>query len=90
MRARKPSVSVGQAAFAGASLLPTSVLVTLELIGSRVHPQDIPLLNDMTDRARDDGSDSEYERRLLMPDGSVKYLHFGIAAPSSAAIVRHY
>jgi len=49
--------------------------VTLELIGSRVHPEDIPLLNDMIARARGTGSDFEYEHRLLMPNHSVKYLH---------------
>ena len=49
--------------------------MTLELIGSRVHPEDIPLLNEMIDRARGDGSDFEYEHRLQMPDHSVKYLH---------------
>ncbi len=48
--------------------------VTLERIGTRVHPEDIPLLNDMIDRARGAGSDIEYEHRLLMPDHSVKYL----------------
>ena len=52
-----------------------AVPVTLELIGSRVHPEDMPLMNDMIDRARGDGSDFEYEHRLQMPDGSVKYLH---------------
>jgi PAS domain S-box-containing protein len=51
------------------------VPVTLELIGSRVHPEDIPLLNDMIDRARGDGSDFECEHRLLMPDHTVKYVH---------------
>ena len=51
------------------------VPVTLKLIGSRVHPEDIPLLNEMLDRARGDGSDLEYEHRLQMPDHSVKYLH---------------
>lgn len=49
--------------------------VTLELIGTRVHPEDIPLLDDMTDRARSAASDFQYEHRLLMPDQSVKYLH---------------
>jgi PAS domain S-box-containing protein len=49
--------------------------VTLELIGTRVHPDDIPLLQDMIDRARGAGSDFEYEHRLLMPDQSVKYVH---------------
>jgi PAS domain-containing protein len=49
--------------------------VTLELIGSRVHPEDIPLLHDMIERARGAGTDFEYEHRLLMPDQSIKYLH---------------
>jgi signal transduction histidine kinase len=29
----------------------------------------------LTDRARSDGNDFEYEHRLLMPDHSIKYLH---------------
>ncbi len=49
--------------------------VTLELIGSRVHPEDIPMLNDMINRARSGVSDFEYEHRLLMPNRSVKHLH---------------
>lgn len=49
--------------------------VTLELIGTRVHPEDIPLLNDMIERARNAVSDFQYEHRLLMPDKSVKYLN---------------
>ncbi len=51
------------------------VPVTLDLIGTRVHPEDIPLMNDMVERARGAVRDFEYEHRLLMPDGSVKYLH---------------
>jgi signal transduction histidine kinase/DNA-binding response OmpR family regulator len=50
-------------------------LVTLELIRSRVHPEDIPFLDDMIERARAAVSDFEYEHRLLMPNHSVKYLH---------------
>src|SRR5215471_19093370 len=49
--------------------------VTLELIGSRVHPEDQAKLHDMIERARKSVSDFEYEHRLLMPDTSVKYLH---------------
>ena len=48
--------------------------VTLDLIGTRVHPEDIPLFNDMIDRARGARSDFDYEYRLQMPDHSVKYL----------------
>src|SRR5882724_1047725 len=51
------------------------VPVTLEMISSRVHPEDIPLLNDMIDRARGNGSDFEYEHRLQMSNHSVKYVH---------------
>ncbi|HWZ71428.1 MAG TPA: ATP-binding protein [Casimicrobiaceae bacterium] len=51
------------------------VPVTLELIGSRVHPEDVPLFNEMIDRARGAGSDFEHEHRLQMRDHSVKYLH---------------
>src|SRR5579864_7852545 len=51
------------------------VPVTLDLIATRVHPEDIPLMNDMVERARGGVSDFEYEHRLLMPDNTVKYLH---------------
>ncbi len=50
-------------------------LVTPELIGSRVHPEDIPLLHDIIERARGAGTDFECEYRLQMPDESVKDLH---------------
>ena len=49
--------------------------MTLELIGTRVHPEDIPLFNDMIERVRGAGGDFEYEHRLQMPDHSIKYLH---------------
>jgi signal transduction histidine kinase len=49
--------------------------VTLELIGTRVHPEDMPLLRDRLERARDAGTDFEHEHRLQMPDQSIKYLH---------------
>ena len=51
------------------------VPVTLDLIATRVHPEDIPLMNDMVERARGAVRDFEYEHRLLMPDNTVKYLH---------------
>ena len=49
--------------------------MTLELIRTRVHADDIPSLNDLIDGARSDGSNFEYDHRLRMPDHSVKYLH---------------
>src|SRR2546423_5401840 len=51
------------------------VTVMLELIGKRVHPEDLTLLQDMIERASSAASDFQYEHRLLMPDHSVKYLH---------------
>jgi signal transduction histidine kinase len=49
--------------------------LTIELIGARVHPEDMPLFNDMVYHARGAHDDFDYEFRLRMPDLSVKYLH---------------
>ena len=64
---QKPNVSVEPAAFPGVSAtdeitwseqlyrifeFDLGVPVTLELIGTRVHPEDIPLFDDMIDRVR--------------------------------------
>jgi C4-dicarboxylate-specific signal transduction histidine kinase len=51
------------------------VPVTLELVGSRFHPEDSQLLREMIDRAQAGDGDFEYEHRLQMPDKSVKYVH---------------
>ncbi len=51
------------------------VPVTLELIGTRVHPEDLPSFHEVIERARSGVSDFEFEHRLLLPDNSVKYLH---------------
>ena len=48
--------------------------VTLEQIGSRVHPDDIPLLIEKMDLARRDINDHDYGIRLRTPNGSIKYL----------------
>jgi PAS domain S-box-containing protein len=54
--------------------LDSDLPVTLELIGSRIHPEDFSLMQDMVERAQA-GKDFEYEHRLQMPDSRVKYLH---------------
>jgi len=56
--------------------IETGVPVTLELIRSRVHPEDVSLLEKMkmVDQARD-GDQFEWQYRLMMPDRSVKYMH---------------
>lgn len=48
--------------------------VTLELIRSRVHPDDVTLLEKMVEQVRDGVNDFEWQYRLLMPDRSIKYL----------------
>jgi PAS domain S-box-containing protein len=51
------------------------VPVTLELIGTRIHPEDLSAFEEQIERSRQGGSDVQLEFRLLMPDHSVKYLH---------------
>jgi PAS domain S-box-containing protein len=57
--------------------LEIGVPVTLELIRSRVHPEDVGLIEKMkmVDQAREGGHDFEWQYRLMMPDQSIKYLH---------------
>lgn len=50
-------------------------LMTVELIAARVHPEDLPFLTERTEAARRASEGQDYEIRLLMPDGSIKYLH---------------
>ena len=47
---------------------------TLEMMRSRVHPEDIGLLDKMVDHARGNALDFEWHYRLSMPDHSIKYL----------------
>jgi PAS domain S-box-containing protein len=49
--------------------------VTLEMVLDRVYPEDKALAQCTLERASGDGKDFDYEHRLLMPDGSVKYVH---------------
>jgi PAS domain S-box-containing protein len=57
--------------------LEIGVPVTLELIRTRVHPEDVSLIEKMkmVEQARGGGKDFEWQYRLLMPDHSIKYLH---------------
>src|SRR5215813_528744 len=48
---------------------------TLELVLERLHPKDAALVKQTIERASHDGKDFHFEHRLLMPDGSVKYVH---------------
>ena len=48
---------------------------TLEVIFQRVHPEDRAAVQKTLRQAASDGKDFDYEYRLLMPDGSMKYVH---------------
>jgi PAS domain S-box-containing protein len=48
---------------------------TAELIVQRVHPEDAALVQQTIEWARQNGKDFDLEHRLLMLDGSVKYIH---------------
>jgi PAS domain S-box-containing protein len=49
--------------------------VTLDMVFQRAHPDDRAFVAKTIDGASRDGKDIDYEHRLLMPDGSVKYVH---------------
>jgi PAS domain S-box-containing protein len=51
-----------------------AIPVTFDLIRTRVHPDNLPPLQEVMAQARREGGDFDYETRLLMPDQSVRYL----------------
>ena len=51
------------------------VRVTFEVIGTRIHPEDLSAFTQQIERSRRDGSDVQLELRLQMPDHSVKHIH---------------
>src|SRR4029453_6534091 len=54
--------------------LEIGVPVTLELIRTRVHPEDLALLEKMVEQARNGSNDFEWQDRLLLPHHSIKCL----------------
>jgi len=52
-----------------------AVKPSLELVFRRIHPDDRDLAQQTIDRASEARANLDFEHRLLMPDGSVKYLH---------------
>jgi len=48
--------------------------ITLDLIRTRVHPEDLTLYEKMVEQARNGADDFEWQYRLLMPDRSIKYM----------------
>jgi PAS domain S-box-containing protein len=47
----------------------------VNLVFERVHPEDAKAVRKIIEQASRDGKDFEHQYRLLMPDGSVKYVH---------------
>ncbi len=58
---------------------------TLELVRKRVHPEDVPAVNQVIERVSQDGRDFDHEHRLLMPDGSVKHVRVVAHAERAAS-----
>jgi PAS domain S-box-containing protein len=48
---------------------------TLDLVLKRVHPEDLGLVHRMIESASREGAVLDFEHRLAMPDGSLKYVH---------------
>ncbi|MDX6303426.1 MAG: hypothetical protein QOI77_395 [Blastocatellia bacterium] len=53
----------------------SGIKITLEVIRTRVHPEDLSLYEKMVEQARNGSEDFEWQYRLLMPDQSIKYMH---------------
>jgi PAS domain S-box-containing protein len=51
-----------------------TTIPTVELVVQRVHPEDAASAKQTIERALQDGRNFDFEHRLLMPDGSVKYV----------------
>jgi len=59
--------------------------VALDRIIQRIHPDDRAGAQQTIDRASSDGKDFDHEYRLLMPDGSVRYVHATAHAVTDAS-----
>jgi PAS domain S-box-containing protein len=49
---------------------------TIEMVMQRIHPEDRPSAMQLIVRVCSEMKDFDFEHRLLMPDGSVKHVHF--------------
>lgn len=57
---------------------------TVEFIVQRTHPEDRAAVQKILERASIDGNHFDHEYRLLMPDGSVRYVHTVVRAARDA------
>jgi PAS domain S-box-containing protein len=59
---------------------------SVELVLKRVHAEDVALVKQTIERASQDAKDFDFEHRLRMPDGSVKYVHVVAHALSDESV----
>ena len=64
--------------------------MTPGMIAARVHPEDLPALSDLIERAQRDASGFESEHRLWMPDCAVKYVQVVARAARDREGQLHY
>ncbi len=48
---------------------------SLPIFRTSVHPEDLPFVEEFTNKARSEAKVGELEYRIVLPDGSVKYVH---------------
>ena len=60
---------------------------TIEAVMERTHPEDRSSVQQFVERVSHEGEEFDFEHRLLMPDGTVKYLHV-VGRPSTDELGR--
>jgi PAS domain S-box-containing protein len=65
--------------------LDPEVKPTLDFIVQRTHPSDVAGVRDIIERAAREEQDWDYEHRLLMPDGSIKFVNVVARATRDAS-----
>ena len=48
---------------------------SMPIFRASVHPEDLPIVEEFTNKARNEARAGEIEYRIVLPDGSVKYVH---------------
>jgi PAS domain S-box-containing protein len=54
---------------------PPETKPTLQLVFDRIHPEDRDQVKEILERGEQNGMDLDFEHRILMLDGSIKYIH---------------
>ena len=54
--------------------VPRTTTPSIQLVLSRVHPEDLVRVRTMLERSARDGTNMDFEHRLVMPDGAVKFV----------------